>query len=113
MWALSSLFQNLGVVAEGMETIAAPIELVLHAERSIFDVGETSTLTLIARYSDGTQLPVGDEATWQLTDDSVVDVPAAHSRFDDPSSAYAHGRAKRFTWRCSRTIRRAVVSSVS
>ena len=27
MWALSSLFQNLGVVAEGMETIAAPIEL--------------------------------------------------------------------------------------
>ncbi|MEX2519155.1 MAG: ABC transporter ATP-binding protein [Paracoccaceae bacterium] len=27
MWALSSLFQNLGVIAEGMETIAAPIEL--------------------------------------------------------------------------------------
>ncbi|QIE56429.1 ABC transporter ATP-binding protein [Pikeienuella piscinae] len=27
MWALSSLFQNLGVIAEGMETIAAPITL--------------------------------------------------------------------------------------
>ncbi|MEM7525763.1 MAG: ABC transporter ATP-binding protein [Pseudomonadota bacterium] len=27
MWALSSLFQNLGVVKEGMETIAAPIAL--------------------------------------------------------------------------------------
>ncbi|MEM7267611.1 MAG: ABC transporter ATP-binding protein, partial [Pseudomonadota bacterium] len=27
MWALSSLFQNLGVVSEGMETIAAPITL--------------------------------------------------------------------------------------
>ncbi|MEM9010304.1 MAG: ABC transporter ATP-binding protein [Pseudomonadota bacterium] len=28
MWALSSFFQNLGVVMEGMETIAQPIELV-------------------------------------------------------------------------------------
>ena len=28
MWALSSFFRNLGVVAEGMETIAQPIELV-------------------------------------------------------------------------------------
>ncbi len=27
MWALSSLFQNLGVISEGMETIAAPIDL--------------------------------------------------------------------------------------
>jgi len=27
MWALSSLFQNLGIVREGMETIAQPIEL--------------------------------------------------------------------------------------
>ena len=28
MWALSSFFRNLGIVAEGMETIAAPIDLV-------------------------------------------------------------------------------------
>lgn len=28
MWALSSFFQNLGVVSEGMETIAQPIDLV-------------------------------------------------------------------------------------
>lgn len=28
MWALSSFFRNLGIVAEGMETIAQPVELV-------------------------------------------------------------------------------------
>ncbi|NRA99510.1 MAG: ABC transporter ATP-binding protein, partial [Rhodobacteraceae bacterium] len=28
MWALSSFFRNLGIIAEGMETIAQPIELV-------------------------------------------------------------------------------------
>ena len=28
MWALSSLFRNLGVIAEGMETIAQPIDLL-------------------------------------------------------------------------------------
>lgn len=28
MWALSSLFRNLGVIAEGMETISAPITLI-------------------------------------------------------------------------------------
>ena len=28
MWALSSFFRNLGVIAEGMETIAQPITLV-------------------------------------------------------------------------------------
>jgi ATP-binding cassette, subfamily B, multidrug efflux pump len=27
MWALSSLFQNIGVIKEGMETIAQPIAL--------------------------------------------------------------------------------------
>ncbi len=31
MWSLSSFFRNLGIVAEGMETIAQPITLVDHA----------------------------------------------------------------------------------
>ena len=54
--------------------VAAPVELVLHSERSIFEVGDAVPLTLVAHYSDGTELQVGDEATWELTDDSVVDV---------------------------------------
>lgn len=32
MWALSSLFQNLGVIIEGMQTIAAPVALTDRAE---------------------------------------------------------------------------------
>ncbi len=32
MWALTSFFSNLGIVKEGMETIAQPIELVDHAD---------------------------------------------------------------------------------
>ncbi|MEM6825527.1 MAG: ABC transporter ATP-binding protein [Pseudomonadota bacterium] len=34
MWALTSFFRNLGVIAEGMETIAQPIELVDHPDAS-------------------------------------------------------------------------------
>ena len=33
MWALTTFFRQLGVVAEGMETIAQPIDLVDAAER--------------------------------------------------------------------------------
>jgi ATP-binding cassette subfamily B multidrug efflux pump len=49
MWALSSFFRNLGVVAEGMETIAQPIDLVdppaatpLRLERGRIDMHELS-----------------------------------------------------------------------
>jgi ATP-binding cassette subfamily B multidrug efflux pump len=49
MWALSSFFRNLGIVAEGMETIAQPIDLVdppaaapLRLQRGRIDVHELS-----------------------------------------------------------------------
>jgi len=40
MWALSSFFRELGVVAEGMETIAQPIALVDKAEAKPLDLSE-------------------------------------------------------------------------
>ena len=42
MWALTSFFRNLGIVAEGMETIAQPIDLVDRpgAGRLVYDEGE-------------------------------------------------------------------------
>ena len=39
MWSLSSLFQHLGVVAEGMETIAQPIDLLDAKDASELVVG--------------------------------------------------------------------------
>jgi len=40
MWAVTNLFQNLGVVAEGMETIAQPITLVDDRAASELEVGQ-------------------------------------------------------------------------
>jgi ATP-binding cassette, subfamily B, multidrug efflux pump len=40
MWSLSSFFRNLGVVAEGMETIAQPIELVDRSDAHVLKVSE-------------------------------------------------------------------------
>ncbi len=40
MWAVSSLFRNLGVVAEGMETIAQPIDLTDTAKAEPLRLGE-------------------------------------------------------------------------
>ncbi len=39
MWALTSFFRNLGIVAEGMETIAQPITLVDHPDARPLDPG--------------------------------------------------------------------------
>ncbi|MEO1537416.1 MAG: ABC transporter ATP-binding protein [Pseudomonadota bacterium] len=39
MWALTSFFSNLGIVKEGMETIAQPIELVDSPEASVLEFG--------------------------------------------------------------------------
>lgn len=39
MWALTSFFRNLGVVAEGMETIAQPIDLVDAPDAKQFEIG--------------------------------------------------------------------------
>ena len=39
MWALTSFFRNLGIVAEGMETIAQPITLVDDADAKALDAG--------------------------------------------------------------------------
>ena len=39
MWALTSFFRNLGVVAEGMETIAQPIDLVDAPDAKQFEMG--------------------------------------------------------------------------
>lgn len=39
MWALTSFFSNLGIVKEGMQTIAQPIELVNRPDASILETG--------------------------------------------------------------------------
>ena len=39
MWALTSFFSNLGIVKEGMETIAQPIELVDHPAANVLKPG--------------------------------------------------------------------------
>ncbi len=40
MWALTSLFQNLGIVSEGMETIAQPITIVDRPDAGTLEVAE-------------------------------------------------------------------------
>ena len=52
MWALTSFFRELGVVAEGMETIAQPIELVdaANAESLLLDDGKIEIKNLSHHY---------------------------------------------------------------
>ncbi|MEL6509600.1 MAG: ABC transporter ATP-binding protein [Pseudomonadota bacterium] len=56
MWALSSFFRNLGIVAEGMETIAQPISLVdgSDAEPLEFTKGQIDLVDLSHHYGRGT-----------------------------------------------------------
>lgn len=55
MWALSTFFQQLGVVAEGMETIAQPITLVDDAGASALDLtkGRVEMIGLSHHYGRG------------------------------------------------------------
>jgi ATP-binding cassette subfamily B multidrug efflux pump len=55
MWALSSLFRNLGVVAEGMETIAQPVDLVdrPQAKPLVLREGEIRFQSLSHHYGKG------------------------------------------------------------
>ena len=56
MWALSSFFRNLGIVAEGMETIAQPISLVdgPDAKPLEFTKGQIDLVDLSHHYGRGT-----------------------------------------------------------
>ena len=55
MWALSSFFRNLGIVAEGMETIAQPITLVdaPGAKPLVFKSGQIELVDLSHHYGRG------------------------------------------------------------
>ncbi|MGB0798440.1 MAG: ABC transporter ATP-binding protein [Planktomarina sp.] len=52
MWALTTFFRQLGVIKEGMETIAAPIELVdnSHAQTLMLDQGQVELRDVTHRY---------------------------------------------------------------
>jgi ATP-binding cassette subfamily B multidrug efflux pump len=55
MWAMTNLVQSLGVVAEGMQTIAQPVDLVdaPHARPLVFEAGRISIEALRHHYGRG------------------------------------------------------------
>ena len=55
MWALTNFFQQLGIVQEGMETIAQPVTLVDRpdAKRLTLDRGEITLDALTHHYGRG------------------------------------------------------------